>query len=80
MRAKNLGNHSLGSRGYPGKKPKWEKLDAALETTGTPNPFTKFKELRKHDYVRGRYKYNENTEEWVTDDKMKQLEEELVIN
>ena len=41
MRAKNLGNHRLGSRGYQGVKKKWDKEDAELVAAGKTNPYHK---------------------------------------
>src|ERR1041385_2821442 len=40
MHEKNVAPHNLGSRGYPGKQPVWDKEDA--ERIG-PNPYPKFK-------------------------------------
>jgi hypothetical protein len=42
MRGKNIGNHNLGSRGYPGKQPIWDKEDAALRADGKENPYDWF--------------------------------------
>ena len=38
MRDLNLGNHRLGSGGYRGKQPIWDKEDAEVERLGKENP------------------------------------------
>ncbi|VAH99873.1 unnamed protein product [Triticum turgidum subsp. durum] len=77
MRARNIGNHTLGSRGYPGKKPKWDKQDAEFAAAGIPNPFKEFENPRENDYIRGRCKYDEATKTWVLDEKTAKVKELL---
>ena len=38
MRDLNIGNHHLGSGGYTGKKPVWDKEDAEVARLGKENP------------------------------------------
>ncbi|KAM3196815.1 hypothetical protein ACQJBY_072489 [Aegilops geniculata] len=77
MRARNIGHHTLGSRGYPGKKPKWDKQDAEFAAAGIPNPFKEFENPRENDYIRGRCKYDEATKTWVLDEKTAKVKELL---
>ncbi|XP_044437073.1 uncharacterized protein [Triticum aestivum] len=77
MRARNIGHHTLGSRGYPGKKPKWDKQDAEFAAAGIPNPFKEFENPRENDYIRGRCKYDEETKTWVLDEKTAKVKELL---
>ncbi|KAE8784031.1 hypothetical protein D1007_42391 [Hordeum vulgare] len=77
MRARNIGNHTLGSRGYPGKKPKWDKQDAEFAAAGIPNPFKEFENPRENDYIRSRCKYDEETKTWVLDEKTMKVKELL---
>ena len=44
LRDKNLGNHHLGSRGYPGKQDIWDKEDAEYEAANKLNPYKKYKD------------------------------------
>lgn len=54
LRAKNKWPHHLGSRGFPGKKPKWDKEDAALIAAGKPVPFPDIVQERARNYLRAR--------------------------
>ena len=58
MRSKTLSNHTLDSRGFVGKKPVWDKQDAALASKGIPNHFAQFKDPLEYNYVRGWYHYD----------------------
>lgn len=40
------------------KKWKWDKLDPMFATMGTPNPFKESENERYKDFIRGRYKIN----------------------
>ena len=77
MRSKTLSNHTLGSRGFVGKKPVWDKQDAILASKGIPNHFEQFKDPLEYAYVRGRYHYDYKSGEFSTDHQMRRLEEEL---
>ena len=77
MRSKTLSNHTLGSRGFVGKKPKWDKQDATLAAKGDPNPFSQFKDELEYNYVRARFHYDEKTGSFSTDHQTKKLMEEL---
>jgi hypothetical protein len=65
MRGNNKLNHKLGSRGYPGKKPKWDKEDAAAIAAGKKPPFSYIEAGRGRDYVRARASYDPVTGEPV---------------
>ncbi|MEI4920527.1 hypothetical protein Q8G81_33745, partial [Klebsiella pneumoniae] len=39
LRDQNIGNHRLGSGGYIGIKPIWEKEDTEIRRLGKPNMF-----------------------------------------
>ena len=39
MRSKTLSNHTLGSRGFVGKKPVWDERESILAAKGIPNHF-----------------------------------------
>ena len=77
MRSKTLSNHTLGSRGFVGKKPKWDKQDAILAAKGDPNPFSQFKDELEYNYVRARFHYDEKTGSFSADHQTKKLMEEL---
>jgi hypothetical protein len=78
MRKKNIGNHTLGSRGYEGKRPIWKKEDKEYEEKGLPNPYHQFKAHVEHDFIRGWYKYDEKAKCFATDSVTKKVEAELV--
>ena len=42
LQQRNMGKHRLGSRGYLGKRPIWDKEDAKREAAGLLDPFEKF--------------------------------------
>ena len=58
LQVRNTGNQRLGSRGYLGKRPIWDKEDAEREAAGIPDPFTKFTHPLEHDFIRARYKWD----------------------
>ena len=74
MHKKNVAPHNLGSRGYPGKQPVWDKEDA--ERKG-PDPYPKFKNPLGNRFVRARYRVNPKTKELVTNAKVKDLENKI---
>ena len=53
-----MGKHRLGSRGYLGKRPIWDKEDAEREAAGLPDPFAKFTSPLECDFIRARYKWD----------------------
>lgn len=67
MRAMNLGNHHLGSGGYAGKKPVWDKEDAEVARLGKENPWHKITDEQVRNFVRSRYYLKPGTGEFVTD-------------
>ena len=67
MRALNLGNHHLGSGGYTGKKPIWDKEDAEVARLGLPNMWHKITDEQVRNFVRSRYYLKPGTGEFVTD-------------
>ena len=67
MRALNLGNHHLGSGGYAGKKPVWDKEDAEVAKLGKENPWLKITDEQVRNFVRSRYYLKPGTGEFVTD-------------
>jgi hypothetical protein len=79
MHELNLGAHHLGSGGYRGKIPIWEKEDEELARAGKPNPWLKMTNLQVRYFVRARYTLDRKTMEFVTEDKeVKKFEEKLV--
>ena len=58
-----MGKHSLGSHGYLGKRPIWDKEDAEREAAGLPDPFTNPLE---HDFIRSRYKWDKEKKVFYT--------------
>ena len=81
MKELNIGAHGLGSGGYRGKIPVWEKEDAELEKLGKPNPWLKIADLQLRYFVRARYYLDPVTMEFITDDpEVKKFEEKLVRN
>ncbi len=70
MREQNIGNHRLGSGGYRGIKPTWEKEDALLRAKGMDNPWDKFAHNEQvYNFIRARYSLNEKTMEFETSNK-----------
>src|SRR4051812_45443602 len=64
----NTGKHRLGSRGYIGKKPIWDKEDAEREAAGIPDPLAEFTDPQEYDFIRARYKWNSKKKVWSTDE------------
>jgi hypothetical protein len=81
MRALNLGNHHLGSGGYAGKKPVWDKEDAEVARLGKENMWHKITDEQVRNFVRSRYYLKPGTGEFVTDYKdVLDFEKTLVRN
>ena len=81
MRALNLGNHKLGSGGYAGKKPIWDKEDAEIARLGLENIWHKITDEQVRNFVRSRYYLKPGTGEFVTDYKdVLKFEKTLVSN
>jgi hypothetical protein len=53
MQEKNTGSHRLGSHGYIGKRPIWDKEDAEHEAAGIPHPFAEFTDPQECDFHQG---------------------------
>jgi hypothetical protein len=80
MREKNKLNHKLGSRGYLGKKVKWDKEDAAAIAAGKQPPFSYIEEGRGRDFVRARVSYDPVTGEPVFKSiKLVQVHDKLMV-
>jgi hypothetical protein len=45
MRDINISNHTLGSRGFERKEPRWKKDDETYRLAGIVNPWHKYKDL-----------------------------------
>ena len=81
MRELNIGNHRLGSGGYFGKQPIWDKEDAEVAKLGKENPWHKITDEQVRNFVRSRYYLKPGTGEFVTDDKdVLEFEKVLVSN
>ena len=81
MRDLNIGNHKLGSGGYRGKQPIWDKEDAELERLVIENMWLKITDPQLRNFVRARYHWDPEAMEFVTDDPdVKEFEKELVRN
>ena len=81
IRALNLGNHHLGSGGYVGKKPIWDKEDAEIAKLGIENIWHKITDEQVRNFVRSRYYLNPGTGGFVTDyQEVKDFEKTLVRN
>ena len=81
MRALNLGNHTLGSGGYAGKKPIWDKEDAEIAKLGIETIWHKIMDKQVRNFVRSRYYLKPGTGEFITDYKdVLEFEKTLVSN
>ena len=54
MRDQNIGNHRLGSGGYRGIQPTWDKEDEEVARMGKENPWHKFTDEQVRNFVRSR--------------------------
>jgi hypothetical protein len=70
MRGKNIGDHRLGCRGYPGKEPIWAKEDEQFISQGVENPYDKYPNPESKKFIRSRYHKEKETGELVTDPKV----------
>ena len=81
MQALNIGKHHLGSGGYRGKQPTWDREDKEYIRLGKENPWYKITDIQTRNYVRSRYFLNWKTGEFVTNDPAVQdFEKKLVRN
>ena len=80
MQNKNIGTHKLGSRGYSGKDPVWEKEDKKWRELNMSNPFNQFKDPQEKRFIRARYGPDKETGVLVTDAKAHKIEDALVMN
>ena len=67
LQQRNTGNQRLGSRGYIGKRPIWDKEDAEREATGIPDPYAEFTDPQERDFIRARHKWDKEKKVWYTD-------------
>ena len=79
LQAKNIAPHRLGTRGYTGKRPKWDKEDAERERLQQADPFAEFTDPQERDFIRARYTKVKETGEWVTDEATRDFIRLLVI-
>ena len=80
MRDQNIGNHWLGSGGYQGILPTWDKEDEEVAHMGKENPWHKITDEQVRNFVRSRY-YLNPAGEFVTDDEdVRKFEKLLVRN
>ena len=79
MQEKNMGTHHLGSLGYIGKRPIWDKEDAEHEATGLLDPFAKFTSPLEFDFIRARYKWDKEKKVFYMDNITRKLIRILVI-
>ena len=77
MRDKNIGDHTLGSRGYAGKQPKWDEEDAK-RPRGEENPWDKFTDPLARRAIRARYKHDKDTG-LKTGKKVLELEKKILV-
>ena len=78
LQKRNTGKHRLGSRGYIGKRPIWEKEDAEREAAGIPDPLAEFTDPQEYDFIRARYKWDSKKKVWSTDAPTRELMRLLV--
>ena len=80
MQAQNISGHTLGSRGYLGKAPKWKKQDEEWEANNVVNHFNEFEDPLAKNYIRAHYKFNKDSNTFKPNDAVKLLEKTVVIN
>ena len=80
LQAKNIGSHKLGSRGYLGKQPVWDKQDAEWARLNIKNPFEEFTDPQERAFIRARFGPDKETGVLVTDPKTENFVKKLVIN
>ena len=79
LQQRNTRKHRLGSRGYLGKRPIWDKEDVEREAAGILDPFTKFTNPLERDFIRARYKWDKENKVFYTDQNTRKLIRLLVI-
>jgi hypothetical protein len=79
MRDLNIGAHHLGSGGYRGKQPVWDKEDRELQRLGKDNPWLKITDEQIRNFVRSRYKLDWATGEFVTEDEAVKAFEKCLV-
>ena len=79
LQQRNTGNQCLGSRGYIGKRPIWDKEDVEREAAGIPNLYVEFTSPQERDFIRARYKWDKEKKVWYTDPITRKLIRLLVI-
>ena len=76
MQKKNVSPNNLGSRGYAGKEPIWQKEDARREG---PNPYDKIKDPLAQKFVRARFRDHPTSPgELLMNAKVKELEQKIL--
>ncbi len=78
MQDKNLGNHHLRSRDYPGVKKKWAKEEAELAAGNKPNHYDKYHDPKAKAYIMYWYYFNKDGK-LVTTQKVEDLEKTLLV-
>ena len=58
LQERNFGSHHLGSRGYGGKRSKWDKEDAEAASLGIADPLAEFTVPQERDVLRARYHWH----------------------
>ena len=76
----NIGNHHLGSGGYRGKQPIWDKEDAIVAKMGKENMWHKITDEQVRNFVRSHYYLNKDGEFVTDDDDVHKFEKLLVRN
>ena len=79
LQERNTGSHRLGSRGYIGKRPIWDKENAEHEAAGIPDPLAEFTDPQERDFIRARYKWDPKNKVWSMDAPTRELMRLLVI-
>ena len=79
MQAQNISSHSLRSRGYLGKEPKWNKQDEEWEAQNVVNPFNKFADPLTKRFIWSHYGVDKVTGSYVMNNTIKLLEKQVVI-
>ena len=58
LQQRNMGCHHLGSRGYGGKRSKWDKENAEAASMGIPDPLAEFTIPLERDVLRARHHWD----------------------
>lgn len=75
------GDNRLGTRGYEGKKPKWDVEDAEFTSQGKAMPFDDIMETTARNYFRSLATYDEKTGiYYFTDPELVKAAKRAVIN